>query len=135
MKLKSVMEEIANKLQMFTGHNMFSYPVDSVTPPAGIVSYPERIEYDITYQRGEDIFWGLTVYMVTDRVDSESARNQVSEWTDPSSSNSVKIYLDKETYASCDSVQVINATFDTMLIGGIDHLIAVFELNVSGSGG
>lgn len=135
MNLKAVMEEVAAKLHMFTGHNIFSYPVDSVTPPAGIVSYPERIEYDITYNRGEDMFWGLPVYMITDRVDSESARNQVSQWADPTSVKSVKAYLDKETYSSCDSIQVVNATFDTMVIGGIDHLIIAFELNVSGSGG
>lgn len=134
MILKNVMEEIADKLHMFTGHNIFPYPIDSVTPPAGILSYPERIEYDVTYQRGEDMFWNLPVYMVTDRVDSQDARDQVSEWTDPSSSNSVKTFLDRENYNSCESVQVVNATFDTMKIAGIDYLVAVFECNVSGEG-
>lgn len=134
MKLKAVMEELGDKLRLFTGINVFDYPVDTVTPPAGIISYPERIEYDVTYDRGGDMFWNLPVYMVTDRVDSKSARNQISEWTDPTSNNSVKAYLDKENYSSCDSIQVVNATFDTMSIAGIDYLVAVFELNVSGEG-
>lgn len=134
MKLKDVMEEIAGKLSLFTGLNVFDYPIDSVTPPAGILSYPDRIEYDITYGRGEDMFWNLPVYMITDRVDSKSARNQVSEWTDPTSINSVKTFLDSEAYGSCGSVLVVNATFDTMSIAGIDYLVAVFELNISGEG-
>ncbi len=134
MNLKEVMEEIADKLKHFTGLNVFDYPVDSVTPPAGILSYPERIEYDVTYQAGEMMFWNLPVYMVTDRVDSKSARNQVAKWTDPNGVNSVKTYLDKENYNSCDDVQVVSATFDTMTVAGIDYLVAVFELNVTGEG-
>ena len=134
MNLTLVMEEVAEKLKTFTGINVFDYPIDSVTPPAGILSYPERIAYDETYGRGEDMFLGLPLYMVTDRVDSKSARIQVSEWTDPVGHNSVKKYLDKENYTSCSSVHVVNATFDTMTVAGIDYLVAVFELNVSGEG-
>lgn len=134
MNLKSVMEEIAEKLSLFTGISVFDYPVDSVTPPAGILGYPDSIDYDVTYQRGEMSFTNLPVYMITDRTDSKSARNQVAVWTDPSHSSSVKQYLDKENYTSCDSVNVINATFDVMTISGIDYLVAVFECNVTGEG-
>lgn len=134
MNLEKVMEEIADKLKLFTGLNVFDYPVDSVSPPAGILSYPERIEYDVTYGRGEDMFWNLPLYMVTGRADSKSARNQASDWTDPAGTQSVKTFLDKESYSACGSVQVVNATFDSMSIAGIDYLAAVFELNVSGEG-
>lgn len=134
MKLAKVMEEIGDKLKAFTGHNIFDYPIDSVTPPAGIVSYPESIQYDQTYGRGEDVFVGLPVYMVTGRVDSKDARNQVSEWTDPTSGRSVKRYLDTESYNYCDSIQVVSATFDVMTIANIDYLVVIFELNVSGEG-
>jgi hypothetical protein len=134
MNLQRVMEEIAEKLKMFTGMNVFDYPVDTVIPPAGILSYPERIAYDETYGRGEDMFFNLPVFMVTDRADSKSARNQISEWTDPTGLKSVKTFLDRETYNSCDSVSVPNATFDVMTVAGIDYLVAIFELNVSGEG-
>lgn len=134
VNLKLVMEEIADKLKQLTGINVFSYPVDSVTPPAGILSYPDSIDYDVTYQSGESTFTNLPVYMVTDRSDSESARNKVSVWTDPHSMQSVKAYLDRETYSFCEDVQVVNATFDVMSIAGVDYLVAVFSLNVTGEG-
>lgn len=134
MNLRKVMEEIADKLRTFTGISVFSYPVDTVTPPAAILGYPDSIDYDVTYQQGEMTFTNLPVFMVTDRVDSESARNKVAEWTDPSSGNSVKSYLDNETYSFCDDIQVVSSSFNVMSIAGIDYLVAVFELNVTGEG-
>jgi hypothetical protein len=134
MNLQLVMEEIADKLRAFTGLNVFDYPVDTVTPPAGILSYPDSINYDESYQSGEMTYSNLPVYMVTDRADSKSARNQVSTWTDPHSAESVKAYLDRENYNHCEDVQVVKATFDVMSIAGVDYLVAVFSLEVSGEG-
>ncbi len=132
MKLKDVMEEMADKLKLFTGHNVFSYPVDSLSPPAGVIGYPESITYDETYQQGEMMFNSLPVWLVTGRTDSESARNQASEWTDPQGANSVKRYLDVQNYSSCDDVQVGNATFDVFAVGGIEYLVVVFDVTVTG---
>jgi hypothetical protein len=134
MNLQAVMEEIAEKLKLFTGLNVFDYPLDSVNPPAGILGYPEEVKYDETYGRGEDMFLGLPLFMVTQRMDSKEARNQVSDWTDPHGPKSVKTYLDKENYRSCDSVDVTNATFTVYTSAGIDFLCALFEMNVSGQG-
>lgn len=128
------MEEIADKLSMFTGINVFSYPTDSVSPPAGILSYPEKIQYDETYGRGEDIFETLPLYMITNRTDSKSARNQMSDWTDPKGNRSVKTFLDTQKYSFCEAVLVTNATFDTVDIAGVEYTCVVFELNISGEG-
>lgn len=134
MNLSAVMEEIADKLGKFTGINIFDYPTDSISTPAGIISYPESIDYDQTYGRGEDIFRSLPVYMVTDRADSKSARIQAGKWTNPVGNESVKKYLDNASYNSCDDIQVVNATFDIVTIAGIDYLAVVFILDVTGEG-
>jgi hypothetical protein len=134
MNLKDVMEEIADKLKLFTGHNVFSYPVDSITPPGGVIGYPESITYDETYQQGEMMFNNLPVWLVTGRTDSESARNQASEWTDPQGGNSVKKFLDTTSYSSCDDVQVGTATFDTFSVGAIEYLVVIFDVTVTGEG-
>ncbi len=128
------MVEIAEKLTLFTGVSIFSYPTDSLVPPGGFVGYPERIIYDETYGRGEDIFSNLIVIMASDRTDSESSRDQVSEWTDPTSNNSVKTFLDNESYSSCGGVIVKNAEFEVMSIAKVDYLVAMFELDVTGEG-
>jgi hypothetical protein len=134
MNLTDVMEEIADKLRMFTGLNVFDYPCDEVTPPAAILSYPESIDYDQTYDEGTVQFSGMTLYMVTDRADSKSARIQMSHWTNTSGPQSIKRFLDTENYTSCDAVHLGNATFDVMRVAGIDYLVGIFTFDVQGDG-
>lgn len=134
MNLKDVMEEIAEKLRTFLGVTAYSYPTDTVVPPAAILSFPDRIAYDVTYRQGEAFFWNLPLYMVTNRVDGKTARNVLSEWADVNGNKSIQQYLSNTRYSTCGSVQVVNATFDVVTIAGIDYMAVVFELNVSGEG-
>lgn len=135
MNLKDVMQEIAEKLSMHTGLNVYDYPTDTVTPPAGVIGYPETITYDETYDGGEMMFNKLPIWMVSDRIDSKSARNQVSAWTAPIGNKSVKQFLDKENYNSCDSVHVGEAQFDVTTIADVPYLVALFEVTVTGPQG
>ncbi len=134
MNLEAVMVEIAEKMSAFVGFNVFDYPVDSVTPPAGLLSYPEAIEYDTTYGNAVMGFNDLPLYLVTGRADSKEARNQIAKWVDPLGLNSVKAFLDRENYNSCDHVHVHSARFDTIAIAGIEYVVAIFRLDVTGEG-
>ncbi len=134
MILKDVMEEIANKLQLFAGISSFAYPADSIKGPAAVLGFPERIEYDVTYNTGECSFWNLPVYMLTDRTDPKSARDSLSAWCGSKGSQSVAQFLSNERYTTCDQVQVVNAALDVVSIAGIEYFAAIFECNVTGEG-
>ncbi len=134
MNLQKVMTELADKLKLLTTLNVLDYPADTITPPGGFIGYPESVDYDQTYDNGLMQFTQMPVFLVTNRIDSKSARNTVSNWCDPSHEDSVKRFLDSSTYSSCDDVQVDKAFFDTMSIGGVEYLVAIFELTVTGEG-
>jgi hypothetical protein len=134
MKLADVMDELSAKLEIFHKLNVFAYPVDTITPPGGVVGYPEQIEYDTTYGRGVDMFRGIQLFMVAGRISTLQARNDVSEWTAGRGPRSVKQFLDGSDYNSCDDVCVTSATFDTFSIADVDYIVAVFSIDVSGPG-
>lgn len=134
MNLNLVMDEVAQALKTLTGLNVFPYPKSSVTPPAGLVSYPEKIEYDQTYRRGKDRIRALPVWLVVGKVDDLSSRDKVAGWCAGSGPQSVKATLEAVRYSSCDVLVVTSCDFDTVTIADIDYLAAMFELDISGRG-
>jgi hypothetical protein len=136
MNLANVMDEIADKLMQFTGVNIFPHPVDEITPPGGVLGYPERINYYETYGNGDgdDTYEDMPLWMVTDRSDMKDARDQIAKWTDRKGNSSIITFLEKQNYMSCDDVQVAEARFDIITIAGIDYMAAMFTLNVVGEG-
>ena len=80
------------------------------------------------------MFRSMPVYMVTGRADMKSARDTVSAWTDGGGNQSLKRFLDNERYTSCDDVTVLSAEFDIFKLAGIDYVVAVLMLDISGSG-
>ncbi len=134
MKLDAIMSEIAEKVTGFTGVNVFDYPVDTVTPPAGVMSYPERIEYDTTYKHGVTVIHGLQLWMIAGRSDSKTALSRVAQWAATSGKQSIKQFVDGNNYATCDDVSVTDCRFETFPVAEIEYVVAVMLLQISCSG-
>lgn len=134
MKLNDVMDEVAEVLGAITGLRVFGYPPPTVSPPAGIVSYPESIDYDQTYGRGMDRISGLPVLLVVGKATERSAREKVAGWAAGSGPNSVKAVLEAHEWTSCDVLTVTECIFDVVTIAAIDYLAAMFSLDIAGSG-
>lgn len=135
MQLGAIMDEIAARLRQaptLAGRTT-AYPPGSVKAPAAIVTYPDSYQFDGTYGRGMDRIKGEVV-VVVGRPTDRSTRDRLTRYVDGSGPESVKALVDGDDYASCDSVRVESALFDTFKIGGVDYLAAVFSVDIVGRG-
>lgn len=134
MDLNLVMDEIATRLDTIAGLRCTGFPPPTVTPPAGIVSYPDRVEFDATYGRGVDLIVDLPVLVVEGKATDRSARDRIAAYAAGSGARSVKAVLESGTYTSFDEVRVKSAEFDVVTIAGIDYISVLFRLDIGGPG-
>lgn len=133
MNLDDVMEEVAARLATIDGLRVFAYPADTVSPPAGIVLYPESVTFDETYGRGMDRMT-LPLLVVVGKPTDRSSRSRLSQYCDGAGPASVKAAVDGGGYGSCDSVRVTGVEFPTATIAGTEYIAAMFDLDVAGTG-
>ena len=133
MNLGDVMDAVATQLDTITGLRCFAYPPDSITPPAAIVSYPEEVLFDATYDRGADQLT-LPVIVAVGKVHDRGTRDLVESYAGGSGASSIKAVLEAGTYTAFDTVRVARAEFDVVRIGGTDYLAALFDLDIMGDG-
>lgn len=138
MRLDEVMDEVALVLEQITGLRVTAWPPEMISGPGGYVSYPQTIDYDETYGRGEDQFTNLPIVLVADRVTVRAARDTVAAWTAGSGPKSLKALFQARTKArawtSCDDVAVTSCVFDVEDIAGTKYLAALFNATVVGPG-
>jgi len=134
MDLAEVMDEVADRLRLIDGLRVFAYPPDSLTPPAAVVSYPDRYVYDATYGRGMDRIEALPVVVVVGRPTDRTARNQLAAYVNSGGAKGIKTVIESGTYSSFDSVRVAEVAFDPASIAGIEYMAAVFTLDIAGQG-
>lgn len=135
MRLDLVMDEIAGVLKKITDLNVEAYPAATITAPAGYVSYPIRIQYDETYQRGSDQFVDLPMVLLAGDATAPGTRDVVAAWAHGDGPRSVKARMDEHTWETCDDVTVGTAEFDVETIAGIPYLAVIFKATVEGPGG
>lgn len=134
MILADVMGQLATRLQTITVlQQVFDHPVDSISPPAAMVAWPDEVDYDLTYKRGADEIT-LPVLVIVGRVSDTAARDQLSRHVDGSGTNSIKAVLESGTYTAMDSVTVAKATFEVITYQDVDYLAALFTVDVVGTG-
>jgi hypothetical protein len=134
VRLDKVMDEVAQVLEEITGLRVLPYPPDDLTPPAGYLSYPERIEYDTAYQRGEDTFHGLPVVLLASHVTGRHARDQVGRWTAGDGPHSIKALFEAHTWTDCHEVVIQESRFDVEKLAGGEYLAALFTATITGPG-
>jgi hypothetical protein len=105
-----------------------------VTPPAAIVSYPEKVDFDETYGRGMDRIPDWPVVVVVGKATDRTARTRIYQYAAATGSNSLKTVLQAHTWAACDVLTVTSVEFDVVTIGAIDYIAALFHLDITGQG-
>lgn len=134
MDLAKVMDECADTLAEITGLRVFSHPPATITPPAGVVSYPERIVYDATYARGMDIIEALPFILLAGKATDRAARDAVAAWAAGAGDQSVKVRFERKSWVAFEDVTVTECSFDVVTIAGVDYMAAMFKANIAGSG-
>lgn len=134
MKLDQVMDEVAGVLAEITGLRVFAYPPATLIPPAGYVSYPDSVDFDESYQRGEDRYAGLPIVLVASKATDRAARDTVAAWAAGDGPRSVKAHMEAHTWTTCDDLTVNSCEFDVEKIAGVDYLAAMFKATVVGPG-
>lgn len=135
LHLARVMQEIALACSTGTGLTRFySYPPATLVAPAGYVSYPSRILYHQTYQRGTADFEDLPVVLVVGRPYEQRARDLVAEWSAADGPTSIVSRLEEWDWTSCDDVTVTSAEFDIERIAGVEYLAVMFKVTAVGPG-
>lgn len=135
MNVGDVMDEIAVRLRAapsLTGRT-YAHPVGRITPPAAIVDFPSKGQFDETYGRGMDRWIGEVAVLVG-RPTERQTRDQLAKYLDGSGPESVKALLDGEDYAACDGVRVTGWETEVWSVAGVDYLTALFELDIYGPG-
>jgi hypothetical protein len=133
MNLRDVMDELAARLDTITGLRVHAQPVGRVTPPAAVLSYPERIEFDATYRRGGDRM-SLPLVVVVGRPVDPSTREALGAYCDGTGARSVKAVLESGTYTTLHELTVTTVDFDAVSIAGVDLMAAMFTIDVIGTG-
>ena len=134
MNLAAVMDEVATAASVLTKLNRFAYPPSSIDPPALIVSYPQSVDFDQTYQRGTDQFTDLEITLVVGRVDDRSTRDQAAAWASGTGPESVKQVLEAHAWVACDDVTIKSVEFEAWELAGVPYLAATFKADVVGPG-
>lgn len=136
MDLAAVMDEIATSVATVDGleGRTFAYPPPSVTGFAGIVSYPDRIDYDLTYGRGGDTIVDLPILVVVGKATDRTARDRVAQYAAGSGPMSVKTAVETGPHTSFDDIQVTSCEFDVVTIAAVDYISAMFRMNIVGQG-
>lgn len=134
MILADVMAEVAKALSEITGLRVLDYPPEDLSPPAGYVSYPQSIDFDETFGRGEDRFTDLPIVLLTSNVTTRAARDTASAWSSGSGPKSVKRAMEARTWATCDGLTVTSVEFDIERFAGGAYLAVHFKATVVGPG-
>lgn len=134
MKPNDVANELTTRLRTISGLRVFGYPPATVTPPAAIVSYPERIDFDQTYGRGMDRIPSWPILVVVGKATDRTARDRIYDYAAATGSLSIKAVLEGGTYTSFDDVHVVSCEFDVVGIAGIDYISALFTVDIAGRG-
>lgn len=136
MNLAEVMDELAQAIEavpQLQGRT-YAYPPDAITPPAAIVSYPDTIVFDEAYARGMDRMT-MNVWVYEGKVSDRAVKDRLGAYCNGSGPSSIKAAIEAHDYTTCDSVRVASIEFDTTaFIAGVDHISAVFEVDVAGQG-
>ena len=137
MSLAAVMGELADRLDTVPGLNVYQGWPSRVVPPAAIVVYPTRIEFDQTYhtplKRGPDKY-ELPVVVVVSRMPDEKALPDLDGYASGSGARSVKAVLESGVYTTFEpeTLHVGDADFDVYRFAGVDYLAVVFGVSLMG---
>lgn len=134
MNVAAVMDELKTELATIANLRTFAYPPDKVDPPAAIVGYPNRIDFDVSMGRGTD-HMEIPIFLMVSRLTDRTARDKLAPYLAGSGASSVKGVLKAaEPWVAMASVRVRMAEVEVVTMAGMDYLTAVFTVDVFGPG-
>lgn len=134
MRLDLVMDEAARVLEEITGLRVTAYLPATIVAPGGFVTWPEQVDFDQTYQRGEDRFTDLPLVLLAGKATDRSARDTVAGWAAGDGPQSVKARMEAHTWTTCDDLTVTSCEFGIETLAGVPYLGAMFKATVVGPG-
>lgn len=134
MNLNDVADELAAQLATITDLRVYGYPPASVSAPAGILSFPERVDFDATYGRGLDRIEDWPLMLVVGKATDRAARTRVYEYASGAGVKSVKAVIEGGTYTSLADVRVASVDFDVVIIADTQYVAALFHLQIAAGG-
>jgi hypothetical protein len=136
MDLAAVMDEVKAKLvAALPTLNVFAYPPGSVTPPAAVITYPDRIDLGVTYQGGMSRIESLPVVVVVGKVSDPDARDTIAAYVKGSGASSVPAILEAGPFVAFSTLNVVDVEFSTYQEASTTYLAATFHLDITGPGG
>lgn len=137
MNLADVMDQVGAQLDTIDGLRVSPFPPDQVNPPFAIVTYPEDINFDATYERGADTMT-LPVIVGVGKVSDRASRDKLAAYCQGTGATSVKAVLEAGVeagaYTAFDSLRVQMAEFDLIKIAAVEYVAATFTLDIIGTG-
>lgn len=135
MDLAAVMDEIKNRLtSTLADLNGFAYPPGTVTPPAAIVTYPDRIDYGTSYANGMSEIESLPVVLVVGKVSDADTRDTVALYAAGSGPRSVRQILEAAPHTAFFTLKVVDCEFSVYTEAANTYLAATFHCDITGPG-
>ncbi len=135
MNVQAIMGALATRLKTIDGLRAYGYPVESVSPPAAIVSWPSAYTFDATYGRGHDDLEIPVVVVVGRPRDNKATLERLSGYLDGAGPTSVKAVLEAAPFPSpVENLRVRGVEIDIYTIAGAEYVTAVFDVQIDGRG-
>jgi hypothetical protein len=138
MRAEDVAEELAGRLRMVSQlQQVHIVPPGQIVTPAAVVTFPQRVDFDLSGDRGTDSML-IPVLVMTAKVGgSQNAWGVLSDFLNGSGAPSIKAAIEAD-YAPApgvfDYAHVESETTDVTRWGGTDYLTLSFDVTVVGSG-
>jgi hypothetical protein len=133
MDVSLAMEQLGQRLDTIDGLRAYDSPPGTVNAPAAIVGYPTTYTFDATYGRGMDTF-SLPVIVVVGGVFARGTRERLGEYLAGAGAKSIKGVVESGLYSAFDVVRVASAEIETVMLGDVEYLAAIFNLDIAGEG-
>lgn len=131
LDLNAAMDALGVRLATIAGLRVYDYPPDVIAEPAGVIAYPESVDYDQTYAGGADRAM-FPIHVLTGKVSDRASRDRIGAYVARTGAASVKTTLEAEPTLGgvVDSLRVQSATFSTMAVAGLEYLAVSFNVEV-----
>jgi hypothetical protein len=136
MDVYALRAEIAATLRTITGLRAYEWAQGTVSTPAALPGWPDRVDYGQTYGRGASHIPDLPVLIVVGQASQRAAAKKLGEYVAETGAKSITAKLEARTgsWVACDAVTVSWVGFPAAQIAGVDYLTAEFHLDVFGRG-
>lgn len=127
--------DVANRLKTISGLAAYPWQPGSIVAPCAVVLNPDPggLRYHETGGRG---MWRMTLPVVIfiGRANERVAQKRVRAYLAGAGAASVRSVLEDAVYASLHTLVVTGGGVDGFMIGGVEYLVALFDLDITGSG-